>query len=125
MQLPEDGLGCVGKGGGGRTTNLRKLWQTSIPLQGWPVPQVHRAKGGGVMVKIVKFDPKLSTLEGTTMKRKVPAMKTITVQVTAEQYARLEKALKAAQKDGEDLKTVDDLVQFWVEAELEESQVTD
>ncbi len=67
-------------------------------------------------MKIVKFDPKLSTLEGGSMRK----TKTITVKVTAKQYAKLEQALKAAQKDVPVLKTVDDLVKHWIEGELAE-----
>jgi hypothetical protein len=66
-------------------------------------------------VKIVRFDPALSTLEGGSMRRK---MKTITVRVTAKQYAKLVKGLKAAQKDVPSLKTVGELVQFWIATEL-------
>ena len=40
--------------------------------------------------------------------------------MTAKDYAKLEKALKAAQKDVPALKTVDDLVKRWIDGELAE-----
>ena len=65
--------------------------------------------------------PKLSKagrLAGLKAVLKDKAPKTITVQVTAAKYKRLEKGLQAAQKDVPALTTVNDLVQFWIDAEL-------